>query len=617
MFSDRVIEQIRDRFSIEELVRQYVPLRKVGKELKARCPFHQEKTPSFRVSPERGLYHCFGCKKSGDIFSFLQEQEGFSFPDAVRFLAEKANIEIDEGAKDPSVIAQEKRAKELVERMYFACEVAAEFYERCLNDRAFSSLARQAIADRGVSEATASVFRLGYAPAEWDGLVREMRARGVSPADAETAGLLVPSKKQGSFYDRFRHRLMFPIFDRHGKIVAFSGRILPFAEGMPPGVVNEDAGKYINSPETPLYKKSETLFGLQVAKSRMRENAEAILVEGNFDVVTMHEHGFTETVAPLGTALTEAHVKLLRRVAETVTLAFDADEAGRKATKLVLDACGKTDLVVRVATLAADRGKDPDEVLRRPRGEEVLRDRLRRSVEIVQWYIDDVAAHVGDGSSERVGALRQVAPFVARVSDEILRERYVQDLVRKLYIAEKDVRTAVSEAKPFRANRPQEATPERSKKHDDFLRDVRGDLLGAFLRCPELAVGERGDRALALMGSGFAHTVLLTLRTQIMAGSGVNGPSLFELAPTDKARSWIASKIVSPVDQGEVSVVVSVIEEKLALLSKHAREESARMWRKKSEEAMGRGDRVEFFRCLQQAESFEVDVSKPTVGKGL
>lgn len=299
-----LIQTVRDRVDLVELVGQYVPLRRVGSRFVARCPFHQERTASFSVSAEQGVYHCFGCKASGDAFRFYAEMEGLTFPEALRALAERAGVEVPE-TRDPERIAEDRRQRNVSERLYAACEAAAVYFERCLADEAvpFSALARLSLVDRGISEETARAFRLGYAPARWDGLAEHLRAQRMSPADAELAGLLMPGRGGGS-YDRFRHRLMFPVLDKSGRVVAFSGRILPSSEEIAEGIVPEDAGKYINSPETPLYRKGELLFGLANARMSIRQKQEALLVEGNFDVVQMH-HGFTKTVAPLGTSFTE------------------------------------------------------------------------------------------------------------------------------------------------------------------------------------------------------------------------------------------------------------------------------------------------------------------------
>jgi DNA primase len=283
-----VREQVRARIDLAELVTHYVPLRRAGTSLLARCPFHDEKSASFHVSRDKGVFYCFGCKASGDVFDFYQRIEGVSFPEAIRALAERAGIEVTEEARDPQKIAEERRAKELTERLFFACECACEFFEKSLLEAERSELAREAIAARGVSTECAQSFRLGYAPGEWSALAENLRARGVSPQDAELAGLLLPRTHGGGMYDRFRHRLMFPVFDRQSRVVAFSGRVLPVTEDMAEGIVPENAGKYINSPETPIYRKSDLLYGLQVARGAMVKSADAILVEGNFDVVTMH-----------------------------------------------------------------------------------------------------------------------------------------------------------------------------------------------------------------------------------------------------------------------------------------------------------------------------------------
>jgi DNA primase len=294
----------------------------------------------------------------------------------------------------------------VIERLYEVLESAARFYSDALETAPFSELARGALEERGITAETAARFRLGYAPAQWDALTQHLRAKRFSPADGELAGLLLPGR--GGYYDRFRHRLMFPVLDRAGRVVAFSGRILPVSEAIPEGIVPTETGKYINSPETPIYRKGEHLYGLTNALTAMRRNAEAILVEGNFDVLQMHQHGFTETVAPLGTSFTEAQARLLRRFVETVVLALDGDEGGRCATERA-GAIARTE-GLRVLVQALPEGLDPDTALRRgvwPRGP---------SVHWVEWLIRREGERCRPWVPYRVRALRRVAPWIARES---------------------------------------------------------------------------------------------------------------------------------------------------------------------------------------------------------
>ncbi len=459
MIGPEVKEQIRSRIEIADLVAGYLPLRRAGTSMLARCPFHDEKSASFHVSRSKGVFYCFGCKASGDIFDFVQRIEGVTFPEAIRMLGERAGVEVVSEVRDPQKIAEERRAKDLGERLLHACELAAVFFEERLATGDRSEMAREAIEARNITMDCAKQFRLGYAPAEWGGLAEHFRAHKVSPSDAEMAGLLQP-RHSGGMFDRFRHRLMFPIYDRQNRVVGFSGRILPVTEDMEEGIVPENPGKYINSPETPIYKKSDLLYGLQVARHAMVKNADAILVEGNFDVVAMHQHGFTNTVCPLGTSFTEHQAKLLRRFAETVTILFDADDAGQKAVKASHIACVRAGLMARVLTIPRDKAKDPDELLRIEGGGDFLREALGSAKSLVEWLIDYSAAFAGDTVPERVAAFMPVAEILAEVREPTEQANYIEHAARAFVFSDRAmIERAVAAVRPKELAAPLRARP--------------------------------------------------------------------------------------------------------------------------------------------------------------
>ncbi|MEZ4391034.1 MAG: DNA primase [Polyangiales bacterium] len=552
-----IIDEVRSRIDLVELVGAYVPLRRQGSSYVARCPFHDEKTPSFSVSPDRGLYFCFGCKASGDALRFYEHMEGVPFPEALRALAERAGVEVPE-TRDATQIAEDRRQRDVSERLHAVCESAAAYFEACLQSDPLSELARGALEERGVSPELVTQFRLGYAPARWDGLTEHLRAHRFSPADAEMAGLLL-SGRGGGHYDRFRHRLMFPVFDRGGRVVAFSGRILPQSEEIPEGIVPADAGKYVNSPETPLYRKGELLYGLANARMSMRQSAEALVVEGNFDVVQMHQHGFSNTVAPLGTSFTEAQAKLLRRFAETVVLVFDGDEAGRKAARASHPVCAKAGLIARVGVLPPRL--DPDSFLRSAQegfGAEGMRARIETGPSIVEWLIHDARDSAGDNVPERVSALRRLAPVIAEVRDSIEREVYVKLAAKALYLDEPQVRMALRE------HQSQSARVARESPFNDDARKrpglshiasetdapvesrqkVLANALEAVLVRPELLESEDAHALQGELGPDFAG-LIEAARAQWREGQRLDGAALAELCPTEKSRVWVASRLVA------------------------------------------------------------------------
>lgn len=583
MISSEVREQVRSRVDIAELVAHYIPLRRAGTSLIARCPFHDEKTASFHVSRDKGLFHCFGCKASGDVFDFYQRIEGVTFPEAIRALAEKAGVEVTEEARDPQKIAEERRTKELTERLFNACEVACQFFEQSLLDAERSELAREAIEARGVSMETAKSFRLGYAPGEWGSLADYLRTRGVSPADAEIAGLLL-ARNSGGMFDRFRHRLMFPVFDRQGRVVAFSGRVLPVTEDMAEGIVPENAGKYINSPETPIYKKSELLYGLQVARHAMVKSADAILVEGNFDVVTMHQHGFTNTVCPLGTAFTDQQARLLRRFAETVTILFDADEAGRKAIRASHSACVKAGLTARVAAIPRARAKDPDELLRTAGGDEFLRNAVGSAKSLIEWMIFDCGSAAGDSVAERAAALKEIVTLVAAVKDPSERSMLIENTAMALVFFDRSsveeavklasLRASVDERLDARVGSIADGTNASSRSalakrdepfrkapqnHDesgaavaasnaDLVSRATADAIDAFLRNPTLLATDLVDEVVPLVNPAFARPLLEMAREQWNVTGALDGAALLTLAPNDRARAWLGERLIDSIE---------------------------------------------------------------------
>ncbi|MDP3275959.1 MAG: DNA primase [Deltaproteobacteria bacterium] len=607
MIPSEIREQIRSALSLHDVVSQYVPLRKAGSSYLARCPFHDEKSPSFHVSASKGVFHCFGCKASGDLFEFYQRIEGVTFPEAMRALAERAGIEIVEEDRDPQKIAEERRSKELSERLYFACETAAAFFEHCLQNAERSAMARDAIAARGVSPEMSATFRLGYAPGEWGALTEHMRSHGVSPMDAELAGLLVPRNSGSGFYDRFRHRLMFPVCDRQNRVVGFSGRLLPVTEDMEEGVVPEETGKYINSPETPIYKKSDLLYGTQVARGAMQRSAEAILVEGNFDVVAMHQHGFANTVCPLGTAFTDNQARLLRRYAEVVTILFDADEAGRKAVRSSQSACARARLSARVCVLPSSRGKDPDEVLRAADGPAFVTQAITSAQSLVEWLIDDASSRGGDTVPERVAALRELAPLLAAVPDEIERAAYVEHTARRFLFMERSiVERVVEEARKRSEAAPRQLEAQSGESQvesssnapkaavkTDISSKANADIIESYLRCPQLLESAQVDAALPLLQARFARPLLALARQQWQSAGALDGGALLTLCPNERAKAWIAERLQDhrPINESDELVARQTIGDCIARLRKLLSTEGARRLRLESARAEAAGDR--------------------------
>ena len=450
--ADPVIDEIKQRVDITDLVGTRVTLKKAGRTLKGLCPFHDEKTPSFVVYPDQGSYHCFGCGKSGDAFTWMQETEHLDFGEALRHLAQRAGVDLPERRRDPQ--ATEKRQQLLA----VLSEAAAFYHEQLVEARTpEAQAARKYVESRGLEAATVERFGLGYAPDRWDTLLRHLRQRRHTPELAVEAGLLREGERDGSRYDLFRGRLLFPIRDAGGAVIGFGGRIL--GDGQP---------KYLNSPQTPLFDKSTVLYGLDQARQAIRREDQAIIVEGYMDAVIAHQHGYTNVVAALGTALTKQQVRQLRRYSENLVLALDADSAGQAATlrgldvmheALAADAVAGIQGEIRVATLPA--GRDPDDVIRAgPQQWEAL---IEQAKPFVEFAIDAAVAGADlSNAREKSGVASRIFPLIRSVGDPIARAPYIELLAERLGVGEQTVQAAMAASRrrtPRRSTRRREAPP--------------------------------------------------------------------------------------------------------------------------------------------------------------
>ena len=408
--ADEKIDEIRERTDIVEVVSSYLPLKRSGVNHQGLCPFHQEKSPSFNVNSARQIFHCFGCGVGGNVFSFLMRMEGLSFPDAVRRLGEKVGVEVEEEAVSP----EEVRRRDERERILRINEVAGEFYQQLLLTDEEGAPGRRYLRQRGYESEIVRTFQLGFAPGGWESLAKHLTGKSFSSEDSQKAGLVRPGKQERGDYDLFRNRLLFPIHDLQGRMVAFGGRVL-----------DDSLPKYINSPETAVYHKGQTLYGLYQARDAMRHNGEALVVEGYFDVLALHRAGFPGAVATCGTALTADHARLLKRYADKILLIFDEDAAGRQATFRAMDALVPAGLSVSVVTMPV--GEDPDSLLKE-KGEEGFRLCLDAARPVLEVFIED-QLRVNDESVEgRARAAEQVLERIKRLPGDLERSLYVKRL---------------------------------------------------------------------------------------------------------------------------------------------------------------------------------------------
>jgi DNA primase len=557
MISPETIALVKERTDLVALVAETVKLARRGRSFVGLCPFHQEKTPSFHVNPERGMFHCFGCHESGSAVDFVMKIDGSTFPEAIRSLAERAGIEVAETMTDLER-REAAAARKTKDDLYAVNHAAATFFERSLRGRSAHPLAkyaREELARRGlplpeedsaVGEAarigdTLQAFRIGYAPYGWDGLATYLRQQGISPVQAEKVGLLVPRTSGSGHYDRFRHRLMFAVSDVHGRVIAFSGRALPdpSAEELaalrisgPTAAPDAAPAKYINSPESPIYTKGEHLFGLLQARQSIRQQGEGVLVEGNFDVVALHARGVTNVVAPLGTAFTTMQAKLLKRFAPNVIVLFDGDAAGRKATRAARVPCREGGLDAKVATLP--KGIDPDELVRKqgvPALERVLKNARGMREHLLEDALDGEAFRSGSLEDQRA-RIRAVVQLLAEEADPTLRamaKTYADQLSSKLVIRgqslaslrelEQAVEQALAGGGRGRPSPPTPSgSPQTSEPHDRARSRARHDaivdeILGALLDFPALLGEPEVEEALAVLDGDAAMAVYALRRT--------------------------------------------------------------------------------------------------------
>jgi DNA primase len=421
----QTIEQVAAANDIVEVIGSYFPVKRAGANFKALCPFHQEKTPSFHVSPQRQTFHCFGCGVGGSVFRFVMDYEHIDFPSAVRKLAARVGIPIVEERSSP--VGDEEKQHEARRMLLQLHAEAAEWFHHNLIKREIGAPARDYLKKRGIDSAIAKNWQIGYAPAEWDAFLKWALERGYDRRQIVLSGLGRPRDEQKSgndLYDRFRDRIMFPICNDVGEVIAFSGRILQS---------DAEAAKYLNSPETPLFRKGNVLFGLHKSKRALIETGCAIVCEGQLDLITLFEAGITNVVAPQGTAFTESQARVLKRFVSEVVLCFDADAAGKKAAERSLEALLQNDLIVRVVEMPP--GEDPDSLVRK-NGKDDFEKRVTAARDFFDFWIEREAAATDLSSlGAKMELARNLAQTVGHVHDSMLRGEVIRKVTARLGVS--------------------------------------------------------------------------------------------------------------------------------------------------------------------------------------
>ncbi|HUU63607.1 MAG TPA: DNA primase [Dehalococcoidia bacterium] len=452
-----VIDEIKGRLDIVDIVSDYATLQKSGRNFKAICPFHTEKTPSFFVFPERGTWHCFGsCGTGGDIFSFIMKQEGIDFGAALRILAERAGVTLVSKQKERDVDKE-------TERLYLINAAAAQYFHHLLLNAKAAETARRHLSERGISKEIIDIFELGFSPNSWDALYQHLKSRGYESDTMVSAGLSI-AKEGGGFRDLFRNRLMIPIRNEDGKVVGFGARAL-----------DNTTPKYLNSPQTAIFNKSSLLYGIDRAKEAIREQGLAIIVEGYMDVLTAHQHSIANVVAPMGTSLTHKQLEIIKRLTRNLALALDADAAGEQATLRGLEVArqafservdrrekrwleGDSKMEGKVKVIFMPQGKDPDEVIRE--STEEWQRMVSEASTVMDYFFNAVISKLDMSSaSGKLEAKNQLLLFILETADEAEKDIYLKRLSELTGIDEKTLVGEAARLKPTKRERAKAAVP--------------------------------------------------------------------------------------------------------------------------------------------------------------
>ncbi|HOK00631.1 MAG TPA: DNA primase [Candidatus Pacearchaeota archaeon] len=476
---DSPIDEIKNRLDIVDVVGSYVKLQKTGANYRAPCPFHSDKKPSFFVSPSRQIWHCFGCGKGGDIFAFIREIEGVEFGDALKILAQRAGVELKR--EDPKIKTERKRLFEI-------CELSCQFFEKQLEKSENGKKAKEYLLKRGLKEETIKKWRLGYAPNNWRSLSDFLVGKGYTREEVLKAGLSLKSEKKENYYDRFRGRIMFPVFNITSQVIGFGGRVFEEVKK------NDEGGKYINISNTLLYDKSRTLYGLNMANLEIRRKDFCILVEGYMDAIMVNQSGFENVVAASGTGLTEYQLRILKRYSDNLFTAFDMDVAGDSATKRGIDLAQSLGFNIKVITMPEDL--DPADVVLKDI--KLWEDLVKNAKTIHDFYFEKV---LKDFNRDTIEGKKEIAktilPIIKNIPNKIEQTLWVKDLSEILNVKEEDVfeelkKIPTSQNFKLEDNKIEEEIDKNikepfyvsSKTKKDMLQEY---LITLFLKFPQLA----------------------------------------------------------------------------------------------------------------------------------
>jgi DNA primase len=511
------IDELRTRYDIVELISQYVQLKKTGRNYFGLCPFHAEKTPSFSVSQDKQIFHCFGCGEGGNVYSFLMKIEGLTFPEAVRQLAERAGIPLPQTTGSPAV----RQAELTKNRLRQLMQLANRYFQYQLQQPG-GRAAKQYLQQRGVAEAAIDSFNLGWAPAAWRELKNFLLRRGYQEKELLTSGLL--SVSNSTSYDRFRGRIIYPIWNPQGEVIAFGGRAL-----------GDEQPKYLNSPETPIFDKSKTLYAFHLAREAIRRHEQAVIFEGYMDVIAAHQAGIKQAVATLGTSLTEAQARLLRSQAKEVVIVYDADAAGQAAAWRGLQILRQAGCLVKVGRLPP--GLDPDDYLRRFGGEVFRREVIEKALLLVDYQLHSLVEQYNvEKDDERIHLFSRIIDVLAAVDNAMEREDYVQKAAKLHQLP----------AQAIREQTPKKTRPAASRQptlkvlpKQDAAEKAPLQILALWARFPELIA-----ETAAVLERDSIPEELRDVFAAAQTATAFSPAHLLDLLPSQKHRQIISRLLI-------------------------------------------------------------------------
>lgn len=473
--SDTTIQEIKDRLNIAEVIGGYIQVKKAGSAFKALCPFHHEKTPSMQISPQKQIWHCFGCSEGGDVISFVQKFENLEFKEALKLLADRAGVQL------PQFKPEDRQKENEKDILYRINDFASRYYHEILLNDKKGTEALEYLKNRGLTIETIKKWRIGYAPEDFHSLEQALGQKGVKNFDAVRAGVLAKNER-GQIYDRFRGRITFPIFDIQNRVLGFSARILPKLD-------DGKTGKYINSPQSLIYDKSRVLFGLNFAKNGIRKSGECLIVEGQMDSISAHQSGIENTVASSGTALTEGQLDTISRFTKNLKLCFDADAAGLSATRRAIDAYLGREFLVKVVDLGG--AKDPDELIRENR--QAFLKLVEEAPLFLDYYLEKAFSSFNAKSVEQKKIIaKDVLPLVKALVDPVEQDHYIRLIAEKMNTQESAIRASLSSIKTNFRNIKQPIQEKTKGKTGITLLGLEKEVLGGMIKFEDIKklVGE-------------------------------------------------------------------------------------------------------------------------------